>query len=199
MRMPRGAGQIDGGPRADHDNGMTQAHDPVRNTGRGEKGRCQYGDPPGQDHQSGQVPAHHPPPHQRSACAVPQRPWAGAGRFVTAWTLRPSRLPRALTDMPGLCGCSPGSCCLLIYGSGKFAGISRRLRTALVPHATRHSAQDPAVSASVLAHGHDLLRCLPGNPQFLALSVGLIAGLAPLMMSSFTTIQRHTDTSEERS
>ena len=59
MAVPRGAGQIDGGPRADHDNGMTHAYDPVRDIGRGEKHRCHYGDPPGQHHPSGQASAHH--------------------------------------------------------------------------------------------------------------------------------------------
>ena len=59
MAMPRGSGQIDGGPRADHDNGMAQAHDPVGDTGRGEKRRCHYGDPPGQNHPSGQALVHH--------------------------------------------------------------------------------------------------------------------------------------------
>ena len=32
-----------------------------------------------------------------------------------------------------------GPCCLPICDSGKFFGVSRRLRTALVPHATGHS------------------------------------------------------------
>ena len=57
--MRRRAGQIDGGPRADHYNGVTQAHDPVRDIGGGEKRHCRYGDPPGQDHPSGQALAHH--------------------------------------------------------------------------------------------------------------------------------------------
>src|SRR6516225_8109379 len=53
MVMACGAGQIDGGPRADHYIGMTQAHHPVCDTGRGEKPRRRQGGPPGEDHPSG--------------------------------------------------------------------------------------------------------------------------------------------------
>ena len=68
------------------------------------------------------------------------------------------------------------SCGLLVYGSGKFLGISGRLRTALVPHPARYGAQVEADSKPDQVgqqHRHDADRTvvrgtghdLPGEQQ----------------------------------
>jgi hypothetical protein len=59
MAMTCRAGQIDGGPRADHYTGTMQAHHPVRDTGRGEKRCHRHGGPPGEDRPGGQARLHH--------------------------------------------------------------------------------------------------------------------------------------------
>lgn len=88
MAMARGAGQVDGGHWPDYHVGMMQAHHPVRDTGRAEKGRHCQGGSRGEDRPGGRARRHHHlhTPDLRVLRLRTRRP-AGAGRLVTAWAV----------------------------------------------------------------------------------------------------------------